>query len=101
MIEGRFGNSIRFGSTIDNKRKRAVAYWLKLNKCADSGHNWQFLHFGGSVSENLAIQTDHEDGDAYVNTINWGASIIRCHQIDTSAWFHMLVQIDTTVDTTD
>ena len=85
-----------YSSTIDNRRKRTIAYWLKMNKVADSGHNWQFLYFSGSVSENISIQTDHEDGDSYSNTISMGGSLIRCHQIDTSAWFHMMVQIDTT-----
>ena len=85
-----------YSSTIDNRRKRTIAYWLKMNKVGGQTHEWQLVHFTGSVSENLAIQTDHEDGDAYVNTINWGASIIRCQQLDNASWFHFMVQIDTT-----
>ena len=88
-----------YSSTIDNRRKRTIAYWCKMQQCVgfSDAHNWQFVHWTGSVSENISVQNNHDNpADVSYNSVSMGGSIIKIPLIDAASWFHFMVQVDTT-----
>ena len=88
-----------YSSTIDNRRKRTISYWCKMQQCVgfSETHIWQFVHWTGSVSEMLEFSTNHDNpSDVSYNVINMGNSLIKIGIPDAASWFHFMVQVDTT-----